>query len=118
MDTPAQTRYEEFCDNPACVECHVSMELHDGCEWPEDERLWRCDGCMAALASKLLSVNERIQTERDAYRMMAGELIAAIRMNSMRGTFAACTHNDIEEWLKPWVARLTPSPSAPSASPR
>ena len=43
---------------------------------------------------------------RDDYRMIAGELIAAIRINSLRGTFAASTHAEIEEWLKPWVARL------------
>ena len=57
----------------------------------------------------------QLTAERDAFRLMAGELIAAIRMNSLRGTFATCTHDDIELWLKPWIARLNPSPSAPSA---
>ena len=55
----------------------------------------------------------QLSIERDAFRMMAGELIAAIRMNSLRGTFATCSHDGIELWLKPWIARLAQPQAAP-----
>ena len=38
--------------------------------------------------------------------ILAGELIAAIRVNTMRGTFAEASIEQVEEWLVPWVARL------------
>jgi hypothetical protein len=37
---------------------------------------------------------------------LAGELIAMIRVNAMRGTFATATVEEIEDHLKPWIARL------------
>jgi hypothetical protein len=83
-----------------------------------NEREARSKGLHDAWAFSLCRQLERELNEaterltRDEYRMMAGELIAAIRINSLRGTFAASTHAEIEEWLKPWVARLA-QPVAP-----
>lgn len=37
---------------------------------------------------------------------LAGELIAMIRVNALRGTFATATSEEVEEHLKPWTARL------------
>jgi hypothetical protein len=37
---------------------------------------------------------------------LAGELIAAIRMNTMRGTWVNATTEQVDEWLKPFVERL------------
>ena len=37
---------------------------------------------------------------------LAGELIAMIRLNALRGTFATATFEEIEDHLKPWIARL------------
>jgi hypothetical protein len=37
---------------------------------------------------------------------LAGELIAMIRVNALRGTFATATVEEIEEHMKPWIARL------------
>lgn len=37
---------------------------------------------------------------------LAGELIACIRINHLRGTFASASREEIEEWLNPWIARL------------
>lgn len=37
---------------------------------------------------------------------VAGELIACIRINHLRGTFASASREEIEEWIKPWIARL------------
>jgi len=38
--------------------------------------------------------------------VLAGELIAAIRINTMRGTFAEASIEQVEEWLVPWIKRL------------
>ena len=45
-------------------------------------------------------------TELDAARTLAGELIAAIRINAMRETFATATPEQVYEWLKPYILRL------------
>lgn len=37
---------------------------------------------------------------------LAGELIAMIRINALRGTFATATVAEIEAHLKPWIDRL------------
>jgi uncharacterized coiled-coil DUF342 family protein len=46
------------------------------------------------------------ERQRDTLAVICGELIAAVRVNSMRDTFREATHNQIEEWLKQWVDRL------------
>lgn len=58
---------------------------------------WQCAVDMAA----------RAQVDRDAYRIVVGELIAAIRVNAMRGTFATATVEDVDQWLKQWTDKLT-----------
>jgi hypothetical protein len=47
--------------------------------------------------------------ERDSARILAGELIASIRINAKHGTFATATVYELEEWLVPFVARLNPA---------
>lgn len=37
---------------------------------------------------------------------LAGELIASIRANHLSRAFATCSHEDLEEWLKPRVEKL------------
>ena len=49
---------------------------------------------------------DAIGTELDAARTLAGELIAAIRINAMRETFATATPEQVYEWLKPYILRL------------
>jgi len=44
--------------------------------------------------------------QRDRLAVICGELIAAVRINSMRDTFREATHDQIEEWLKQWVDKL------------
>ena len=44
--------------------------------------------------------------QADTLEILAGELIAAIRINTMRGTFAKATIEEVDEWLKPWIGRL------------
>jgi hydrogenase maturation factor len=46
------------------------------------------------------------KNQRDRLAVICGELIAAVRVNSMRDTFRGATHNQVEEWLKQWVDRL------------
>jgi hypothetical protein len=49
---------------------------------------------------------ENLENQRNAQRALAGELIAAIRLNVMRETFATATPEQVEEWIAPVVARL------------
>jgi DNA repair exonuclease SbcCD ATPase subunit len=49
--------------------------------------------------------NEAIE-QRDKLAVICGELIAAVRINSMRDTFREATPDQIEEWLKQWVDKL------------
>jgi len=44
--------------------------------------------------------------QRDRLALICGELIAAVRINSMRDTFCEATHEQIEIWLKQWVDKL------------
>ncbi len=55
--------YEEFCKNPQCQRCHDSMRLNDGCEWPEDRRLWICGNCASDGMSEALKELEQAQAE-------------------------------------------------------
>ena len=44
--------------------------------------------------------------EADKYKMIARELIAAIRINTLRGTWANANIETVETWLKPWLDKL------------
>lgn len=55
------------------------------------------------LERKLAAVTE----QRDKYRDIACELIAMIRINVMRGTFAEVTIEQIDAHLKPWIERIS-----------
>ena len=55
--------------------------------WSEAGRLWN-------------------REDENKYRVIAGELIAAIRVNVLRGTFATATIEQIDEWLKPWTDKM------------
>ena len=52
----------------------------------------------------------RTSVERDEYCRIAGELVAAIRINTMRGTFATATVDDVDQWLQQWTGKLGPNP--------
>ena len=74
-----------------------------GCACHEQgwENKWKAAIEMAAQAA----------LERDKYRRIAGELVAAIRINTMRGTFATATIEDVDQWLKQWTDKFRPTPS-------
>jgi hypothetical protein len=38
--------------------------------------------------------------------MLAGELVAIIRVNAMRGTWAEATPEQVDEFLVTWIAKL------------
>jgi len=44
--------------------------------------------------------------QRDRLRVIAGELIAMIRMNIMLGKFEKCTIEQIDEHIKPWIDNI------------
>jgi len=48
----------------------------------------------------------RSREQSDRLAAAFGELIAAVRVNSMRDTFREATHDQIETWLKPWIEKL------------
>lgn len=61
------------------------------------------------LRDELQTANDRAENaERDAKAnaVVAGELIASIRINFMRGTFANACLEDIDEFLKPYAERI------------
>jgi hypothetical protein len=59
----------------------------------------------------------RLRATLDKATGLAGELIACIRINHLRGTFASASREEIEEWLKPWLARLESVRPTPRISP-
>lgn len=71
---------------------------HAGCACHEQgwQNKWRAAVEMAALA----------ENERDEMRLLAGELLAFIRVNVARDTFAGATIEQVEEHLTLFVARL------------
>ena len=44
--------------------------------------------------------------QRDRLRVIAGQLIAMIRINFIGGTFQECTIEQIDEHLKPWIDKI------------
>jgi hypothetical protein len=46
------------------------------------------------------------EKQRDRLAVICGELIAAVRINSMRDTFREATREQIDQWLKQWVDKL------------
>jgi len=54
----------------------------------------------------LLRERDEARGQRDRLAVICGELIAAVRINSMRDTFCEATHEQIEIWLKQWVDKL------------
>jgi hypothetical protein len=46
------------------------------------------------------------EKQRDRLAVICGELIAAVRINSMHDTFREATREQIEIWLKQWVDKL------------
>lgn len=55
---------------------------------------------------------QKLEIALEGMRSVAGELVAAIRINTMRGTFSTATLEEIEPWLKQWTDRLGPNPAA------
>lgn len=59
-----------------------------------------------ALARFLVTEPMTSSKDDDKGATLAGELIAMIRLNALRGTFATATVAEIDEHLQPWIARL------------
>jgi hypothetical protein len=58
----------------------------------------------------------KLEKERDGLRILAGELIAVIRVNVMRGSFTDVVTEDLDAFLAPFVERL--GPNATMSTPR
>lgn len=64
---------------------------------------------ISKLRDQLQAANEGAENaERDAKAnaRIAGELIAAMRINVMRGTITGCTVEQIDEFLKSYAERI------------
>lgn len=48
----------------------------------------------------------RLEAQRDEAAKLAGELLAVIRVNHANDVFAVCSRDQLEEFLKPYDARL------------
>lgn len=80
------SEYAEFCDDPVCRGCGSALSLNEGCEWPEDPRLWLCASCMHSLAENLL----KSDTSKDLERKLAAcrEIMSeAVRSAAVSYTF-------------------------------
>lgn len=65
----------------------------------------------------------RTERQRDAAVMLAAGLVAIIRVNVMRGTWAEATPEQVDEFLAPWIAKLRvaqghPAENTPDHPPR
>jgi hypothetical protein len=49
---------------------------------------------------------QRLMDQRDRAVMLAGELVAIIRVNAMRGTWSEANAEQVDEFLVPWIAKL------------
>jgi hypothetical protein len=56
-----------------------------------------------AFASQLERELKAVTEQRDRLEIIAGELIAMIRMNVIGRTFEECTIEQIDKHLKPWI---------------
>lgn len=57
---------------------------------------------------------DKLEDDLKSQRQLAGELIAAIRVNFRTGRFSEVTENQLEIWLEPFIARPIPY-EAPTA---
>ena len=71
-------------------------------------------GCTTTVSSEFLQdvpaevglvVNE-LKQARDCYKTVAQELIAAIKINTLRQTWSSASSEDLDAWLAPWLKRL------------
>jgi len=62
----------------------------------------RCDTPRTDDENKLKAVTE----QRDRLEIIAGQLIAMIRMNVIGRTFEECTIEQIDKHLKPWIDEI------------
>ncbi len=57
------------------------------------------------LIESLTAENEILRRHRDRYNLLAGELIAMIRVNVQRGAFNAVSSEELDAFLQPWIER-------------
>ena len=86
---------------PEQEQCGTTHYAGCACHEQGWENKWKAAIELAAQAS----------VERDEWRRIAGELVAAIRVNTMRGTFATATIEDVDQWLNQWTDKFGPKPT-------
>ena len=98
------THQDGCCNDPdhdsICAERQESRGLRR--EWN------RLDGLRIEnqkLIESLTVENEILRRHRDRYNLLAGELIAMIRVNVQRGAFNAVSSEELDAFLQPWIER-------------
>jgi hypothetical protein len=100
-------------DSPEYVEPYSSANslIEPRAAFPGDEQ--HAPDAPANAAPELLKRCQDLEQERDRLRVLAGELIAVIRINVMQGSFTDVATEDLDGFLAPFVERLNPNPNQP-----
>lgn len=53
-----------------------------------------------------LATLAEMKRQQDEASNLAAELVAIIRVNAKRATWSAASADDVDEFLKPWIAKL------------
>jgi len=98
------TQQDDCCNDPdhdsICAERQESRGLRR--EWN------RLDGLRIEnqkLIESLTAENNMLRSQRDSYNLLAGELLAMIRVNVQRGTFNNVWSEELDAFLQPWIER-------------
>jgi hypothetical protein len=98
-----------WCNDPdhdsICAERQESRCLRS--EWN------RLDGLRIEnqkLIESLTAENNMLRSQRDSYNLLAGELIALIRVSVQRGAFNNVSTEELDAFLQPWIERRAEIP--------
>lgn len=98
------TQQTDPCNDPdhdsICAERQESIGLRR--EWNRLDAL-RIEN--QKLIESLTAENDMLRSQRNSYNILAGELLALIRVNVQRGTFDNVTTDELDVRLKPWTER-------------
>jgi len=92
--------------------CELERELAEAKEYAAYEITQEVHGLREqrdVIMGRLSETHTRMteaEKQRDRLAVICGELIAAVRINSMRDTFREANREQIEIWLKQWVDKL------------
>lgn len=60
-------------EGPDCYQCHATMSLNDGCDWPDDPTLILCGGCAITEIERLREAAHMALGHIDYIRNLSGD---------------------------------------------